>query len=242
MDVSPLARLPSELRNNIYEFVFYQRRTVIVNIRDGHAQWQPPLRETQPLALAGTCKQLRSESLPVFYGINTFEIFPGIAQRHCCNMTTEADLSFIDHWTSALGPAAKHIQDVIVEIGTLWDMGCRCFPVERVANICSRLAQSFNGARTAVVFTAEIPRFYFESPGTYVNFRISFDDLIGARTVAMRDMEEMKKVCESKRSGPSWAKAKADLAQLFDMLQNSSLDHLTEARQTCEKTGPRIVQ
>ncbi|KAK4546299.1 hypothetical protein LTR36_001976 [Oleoguttula mirabilis] len=81
MDHSPLARLPAELRDDIYERALHQDWPI-------RAPWYP--KETvgvdidtiidtaayseQAVALTRTCKQIRRESLGLFYSTNIFHI------------------------------------------------------------------------------------------------------------------------------------------------------------------------
>lgn len=54
---SPLMKLPAELRNNVYEFVIGEIKVLKIN-QHGCFAGRP--------ALLGTCKQIRSEALPIF--------------------------------------------------------------------------------------------------------------------------------------------------------------------------------
>lgn len=73
MESSFLARLPAELREEIYELVLcrHQPHSILLSSR-------PPTIPAQraastPLSLAQTCRQIRIESLPIFFGGNRFE-------------------------------------------------------------------------------------------------------------------------------------------------------------------------
>ncbi|KAF2769622.1 hypothetical protein EJ03DRAFT_327227 [Teratosphaeria nubilosa] len=59
-----LMTLPAELRNNIYEFVLREIRILHVHDKD----FQEP-------ALLCVSKEIRSEALPLYYGINNFSIY-----------------------------------------------------------------------------------------------------------------------------------------------------------------------
>lgn len=78
MDTSPLSRLPPELRNIIYEYV-------VVHDKPLHYVWNivthkfhPATPATPPsmslLGLAGTCKKIRAECLPLFYASDTLQL------------------------------------------------------------------------------------------------------------------------------------------------------------------------
>ncbi|KAI6910064.1 hypothetical protein KC318_g3280 [Hortaea werneckii] len=92
MDASPLAKLPPELRNNIYEEVLVQKDTVKLTFKPAkeHVKSRVLLRETgsqrQLLALTFTCKLLRRETHDLFFAINSFEIYASsfvFASRSC---------------------------------------------------------------------------------------------------------------------------------------------------------------
>ncbi|KAI7280677.1 hypothetical protein KC345_g4597 [Hortaea werneckii] len=76
MDNSPLTKLSAELRNEIYHLVLYSPEgfTIIYigNILFDDKVLRNENHQVQPLALTATCKALRTETLQLFYAINTF--------------------------------------------------------------------------------------------------------------------------------------------------------------------------
>lgn len=64
MEDSPLSRLPTELRNEIYHLALIEENPVLIN-SDTRRVWRAP-------ALLQTCRQLRAEASPVFLGNNAF--------------------------------------------------------------------------------------------------------------------------------------------------------------------------
>ena len=74
MDLSPLQRLPGELRNRIYEFALFQSDDVTINISKGIPQLHGDTNVKHTLALTTTCKQLRYEASPIFYEVNKFTL------------------------------------------------------------------------------------------------------------------------------------------------------------------------
>jgi len=64
MDNSPLARLPSELRNRVYELALTVQMDYPIYLRDIDLH----------IGLTRTCRQARNESRPMFYAFNRFEI------------------------------------------------------------------------------------------------------------------------------------------------------------------------
>ena len=75
MDTSPLGGLSPELRNAIYELVVCLEKPIIISvIRDSTpCHYNTPLAKNA-LALTATSRQIRAESLPMFFGANTFEL------------------------------------------------------------------------------------------------------------------------------------------------------------------------
>lgn len=72
----PFLNLPPELRNYIYELVLLRPNSITVaSSMDNEAAAQVTLKAVLQPALTRTCRQLRVDGLPVFYGGNTFEIY-----------------------------------------------------------------------------------------------------------------------------------------------------------------------
>jgi len=79
MGFSPLARLPPELRNRVYESALPHDTTIATFWLPNQNQFKPssfpPLSgRPSPFALTLTSKQLRSESLQLFYAVNNFQV------------------------------------------------------------------------------------------------------------------------------------------------------------------------
>ena len=81
MDQSPLARLPPEIRNQIYELALHQPKGCMIEARRSTSK--PGLQFklaywstiSDPTALTRTCKHIRRECVQMFYVINTFHVF-----------------------------------------------------------------------------------------------------------------------------------------------------------------------
>lgn len=75
MDNSPLAKLPPELRNNIYELALHSLEP-IVTYYDKHSTGfcNPYINRVHVLALPATCKQLRAETLNLLYSLLSVEV------------------------------------------------------------------------------------------------------------------------------------------------------------------------
>ncbi|GAB1741907.1 hypothetical protein NU219Hw_g7313t1 [Hortaea werneckii] len=76
MDNSPFTKLSAELRNEIYHLVLHSpedfKIVYIGNIIFEDKVLRNENHQVQPLALTATCKALRTETLQLFYAINTF--------------------------------------------------------------------------------------------------------------------------------------------------------------------------
>ncbi|KAI7259288.1 hypothetical protein KC343_g2335 [Hortaea werneckii] len=76
MDNSPLTKLSAELRNEIYHLVLYSPKgfniIYIGNILFDDKVLRNENHQVHPLALTATCKALRTETLQLFYALNTF--------------------------------------------------------------------------------------------------------------------------------------------------------------------------
>lgn len=65
----PLFKLPSEIRNLIYEFALLVPRTIDLSPENR--------KDVAPgLALFQTCRRVHEEAYPIFYGYSTFRLFP----------------------------------------------------------------------------------------------------------------------------------------------------------------------
>lgn len=64
MEHSPFSRLPQELRNEIYHLALIEEDTVQINT-ELHRVWKAP-------PLLHTCRQIRTEALPIYFGNNAF--------------------------------------------------------------------------------------------------------------------------------------------------------------------------
>ncbi|KAK5124150.1 hypothetical protein LTR85_001853 [Meristemomyces frigidus] len=86
MDDSPLAKLPPELRNNIYELALRYKEPIVVSSADAlhrrRAQiFSPNGLDSGIFGLAMTCNAIRKECLLLYYSVNEFSLHTdGIGQ------------------------------------------------------------------------------------------------------------------------------------------------------------------
>ena len=73
-ELSPLFRLPREIRDVVYELVLRCSGPVQVDLCGDRPKILSPPPSSQILALTTTCRQIRTEALPLFYSINSFEL------------------------------------------------------------------------------------------------------------------------------------------------------------------------
>ena len=66
-----LQQAPRELRDEICQLTLYVRKGIIISTQDGKPQLQSPTPAHHVLALTTTCKEIRMESLSVFWSIKT---------------------------------------------------------------------------------------------------------------------------------------------------------------------------
>lgn len=134
MDASPLQKLPVEIRLATYELVLTEDSLILILYRPRGARIVSKATDKvcnglvlstrhSLCALFTTCKEIRSESLPIFYKHNTFEICTGnydmtsIMERQCVLRTEQAVLP-LQIFTKSLGSTKPSKLDVIVNFGT----------------------------------------------------------------------------------------------------------------------------
>ena len=149
MDSSPLARLPAELRELIYQYALYQRAYIRIGISSGTPHlynFEDPL----DLSLTKTCRQLRAESLPALYAMNTFLLYTDHVQTAMNgyglrNMWQQG----LRVWLDCIGPAQTNLRNVEIEIGT-WNPDDIKEPAMTVWNSISPMLSLFDPSRTRV--------------------------------------------------------------------------------------------
>ncbi|KAK1093912.1 hypothetical protein LTR48_001353 [Friedmanniomyces endolithicus] len=72
MDNSPFAKLAPELRNRIYELVLYVPGRSGIKVRLGNRGAQV---KNAPLALTKVCREIRADTVKMFYAVNAFTVY-----------------------------------------------------------------------------------------------------------------------------------------------------------------------
>lgn len=103
MELSPLFRLPPELREEIYSLVF-RTADYIIDLSTGFTRrCCRNGSESSPLAVAQTCRQVRSESLPLFFSSTHFMLL----SKHTVAVPSRQGalwITAIRTWISLIGP------------------------------------------------------------------------------------------------------------------------------------------
>lgn len=103
-----LLKLPPELRNYIYELALVEPYTMDLEAEDVAGRIAEVVLQPD---LTRTCKQIRQEALPIFYGRNTFEIYV------CSDWPGEHAEPFLvlPRWLHLIGAANRQtVQRVVV--------------------------------------------------------------------------------------------------------------------------------
>jgi hypothetical protein len=107
-----LKRLPAEVRNTIYELVLTSNDPIYVFIARPGRFPVPGYDDRVSLAITKTCKQIRSEALPIYFRRNSFMI-PDAGRRKWCRKekrtltTTECGLQELHDFLHGIGPTAR---------------------------------------------------------------------------------------------------------------------------------------
>ena len=67
---SPLLHLPGELRNRIYEYVYFDAKVVV---EDHYFSYSVPRRKKSPIHVLATCQQIRHEATTIFWNECTID-------------------------------------------------------------------------------------------------------------------------------------------------------------------------
>ena len=124
MDDSPLSRLPGEIRNEIYDLVFAESESLRLafqksDSKGGTFSLDPASqRETHPVALLGTCKQIWQEAKGMAWSRRGFviRILPEdaeVAIKELINQAGEENIKSIPCLTLDIGAYLSASRDQI---------------------------------------------------------------------------------------------------------------------------------
>lgn len=130
MENSPLIRLPPEIREHVYKLAFQKPWHLTIHLSSGRPKLSRPdgVRH-HPLALAQACSQLRHESLPIFFGTNTFALETDhIETYHPGYGLRTSWLGILQQWLDVIGDGHRHqLRDVDFDLGqTVLNVPCSC--------------------------------------------------------------------------------------------------------------------
>ena len=102
MDQTHLSRLPTELRNTIYTMALLSPSHIDIKIN----LTRPKTRRWRPAPLLQTCRQIRHETLAIYYGGNDFRV--DIVGSGAERVLYYAQLERVMYrWLLAIGPAPR---------------------------------------------------------------------------------------------------------------------------------------
>ena len=122
---SPLLRLPAELRNRIFELVVGKQKTVPVWKHRGTNHWGRPVAEplTSNLnrqgirpALLRASRQIRRETVAVFYSTTIFEI--NMAETVDFDMLLKNNFAKVEAWLRKIAPVYQRLMRLGVSVYT----------------------------------------------------------------------------------------------------------------------------
>ncbi|KAK5117802.1 hypothetical protein LTR85_008777 [Meristemomyces frigidus] len=181
MESSSLRKLPAELRNTIFELALSASDPVNINLPSANRTWTSTTSSwstPSSLAHAQTCKQIRRETLPVFFAANSFSI-----------VTSELDSGGMDD--SCLGTGLKPMRRLLAELGThkalisTLEIHLGYYEpamVEYTSAGLARLIRAYRGllVRDAVKLTVDIATFC-DGDGEYFDIKLPMFGLARAR-------------------------------------------------------------
>ena len=131
MDDSPLSKLPGEVRNEIYQLALRHTSPIIICKNENEVM---AVNSTPAMALTAVCRQMRKETLKIFYAVNSFTIQTEYFNSCYDSMIEDGDdfdppdvLSSITAWLAHIGIENKNqIPHLCVDLGffTIEEMYC----------------------------------------------------------------------------------------------------------------------
>ena len=172
MDDSPIARLPAELRAQIYALVLKHDGAIeIVLEYSPKAPFQ--IWQYQFFGLAKTCKAMAEECIPIFYSINTFLIF---------GRRSKAIFEKLNDFCQCIGVAnTAFLRDVVLDIGTLEfdSFESACDSYDKLQTFLARVAEEKSSGRWNCRFVARVlfRRSPLQCPFMIFSMDWDFDDI-----------------------------------------------------------------
>ena len=119
MNRSPIAKLPAELRNRIYEYTVHYATPIVIEWFESTKTFRFTANDWNvfPLALAGTCKRIRAECIQLFYTGNSFELIFRRHPRRCHGERKDQ----LNRLLNLIGPANEAVlSSLAVRLEQMW--------------------------------------------------------------------------------------------------------------------------
>lgn len=122
---SPLLRLPAELRNRIFALVIGQEKTITLWKHRGTNHWDRPIadprlsvlnRQAMRPALLRTSRQIRRETVAVFYSTTIFRI--NMAETQDFEELRKNNFAQVEAWLRKIAPVYQRLMRLSVSIYT----------------------------------------------------------------------------------------------------------------------------
>lgn len=168
MDATPFARLPAELRNDIYTLAL---RTSKIQVSADHRHGKPIVQRGRQrdakniMALTAVCKQAGRESLGIFYASNELILLAEVFSRtnHPAFKEIAAGrFNFIRTWLLQIGPKARNaLTNVKISLGG-WQNNHEYLriDVERLSLVFLDLRSELRGIGDAITLNVVMVRDY----------------------------------------------------------------------------------
>ena len=206
MEESPLYKLPGELRNRIYELALLQSGGITVFVSALRPHLFKPTETSNILALTETCKDVRHESSPIFYEINTFTLISKyLGEQYSGDIRTARNAQWktgLCIWLNHVGERnVDALSHVDIDIGTsfLYNYVPSSESIWRsVASVLDHFRE-----KTLVCMKTELDWTYESRRGFAITIPLS--DPAGARQAVHEALEEQRRElvpwCEENHAG-----------------------------------------
>ncbi|KAF2168245.1 hypothetical protein M409DRAFT_21683 [Zasmidium cellare ATCC 36951] len=233
MDRSPLNKLPAELRDLIYHFALVRNCPIVLYIskREHKVRIRKESEKKHVMGLSSTCKQIRTESLPIFYKGNHFKIAPTENQLL---ESPESSVTPILAWKMRLGASISCLRFLEIGVnGNALNVGLVEEEDENFSKAFIKLRDEFNMPRLQLTLTLTGHDFLYYDKAFPNRHCLSFSIVDGNVGQALQQYEQdLKKLEENALSEylggepPFWLDAfdamKTGLAHIAKRLQEKA--------------------
>ncbi|KAK5117809.1 hypothetical protein LTR85_008784 [Meristemomyces frigidus] len=249
MEHSPLARLPAEIRNDIFELVVVMDEVIEYpdyelegrlprndwnhsngsdseTEEDGENRYDFPMADA--FALMSTCKQIRAECLSTFYATTAFrfDIEPtssmNAAERRA---KAERGISLLGRWVKSLGQGAQHLRTITIKLEMWVPQDSAHHRPHYLARIIHRFYSAFGGTRAKVDFEFELVWSWDVIGNPSGDVKISLPLVADDQQAVMEKLSDVRKILLTDHDGrvEEWLKelsvGEEHLRKLFEALR-----------------------